>query len=204
MPKQIEQSLGPTKGVTRATWLGRAFAHCPIFPTAALKVSPGCVAVPVWLIVLLRPTKHYRLGGHLPRQLPKTEQASSPTINLSGQAPSTGRPPKSRLNCGPRPGDLVTFSRNLGTFSRNLGTIFFFWEPAFASTFGITYGGNWGLEFPAITHPYATQIKFCVRLACVRPVTSIHSEPESNSSFTKPEFFKTGNDTALFKTNWEE
>ena len=34
-----------------------------------------------------------------------------------------------------------------------------------------------------VTHPCATQIKICVRLACVRHTASVHSEPESNSNY---------------------
>jgi len=35
-----------------AAWLGQAFAHCPIFPTAASRRSRARVSVPVWLIIL--------------------------------------------------------------------------------------------------------------------------------------------------------
>ena len=37
---------------THAALLDQAFAHCPIFPTAASRRSPGRVSVPVWLIIL--------------------------------------------------------------------------------------------------------------------------------------------------------
>ncbi len=37
---------------THAALLDQAFAHCPIFPTAASRRSLGRVSVPVWLIVL--------------------------------------------------------------------------------------------------------------------------------------------------------
>ncbi len=43
---------GPKAFITHAAWLGQAFAHCPIFPTAAPRRSLGRVAVPVWLIIL--------------------------------------------------------------------------------------------------------------------------------------------------------
>ncbi|EPS74492.1 hypothetical protein M569_00258, partial [Genlisea aurea] len=36
---------------THAILLDQAFAHCPRFPTAAPRGSPGRVSVPVWLIV---------------------------------------------------------------------------------------------------------------------------------------------------------
>ncbi len=35
-----------------AAWLGQAFAHCPIFLTAASRRSLARVPVPVWLIIL--------------------------------------------------------------------------------------------------------------------------------------------------------
>ena len=42
----------PKAFFTHAAWLDQAFAHCPIFPTAASRRSPGRVSVPVWLIIL--------------------------------------------------------------------------------------------------------------------------------------------------------
>ncbi len=42
----------PKAFFTRAALLDQAFAHCPIFPTAASRRSLGRVSVPVWLIVL--------------------------------------------------------------------------------------------------------------------------------------------------------
>ena len=42
----------PKAFITHAAWLGQAFAHCPIFPTAASRRSLGRVSVPVWLIIL--------------------------------------------------------------------------------------------------------------------------------------------------------
>ncbi len=43
----------PKAFFTHAALLDQAFAHCPIFPTAASRRSLGRVSVPVWLIVLL-------------------------------------------------------------------------------------------------------------------------------------------------------
>ena len=40
-----------THAFTHAILLDRAFAHCPRFPTAAPRGSPGRVSVPVWLII---------------------------------------------------------------------------------------------------------------------------------------------------------
>ena len=42
----------PKNFILHAASLGQAFAHCPIFPTAASRRSLGRVAVPVWLVVL--------------------------------------------------------------------------------------------------------------------------------------------------------
>ncbi len=43
----------PKAFITHMASLGQAFAHCPIFPTAASRRSLGRVSVPVWLAVLL-------------------------------------------------------------------------------------------------------------------------------------------------------
>ena len=42
----------PKTFITHAAWLDQAFAHCPIFPTAASRRSLGRVSVPVWLAIL--------------------------------------------------------------------------------------------------------------------------------------------------------
>ena len=42
----------PKAFITHAAWLGQAFAHCPIFLTAASRRSLARVPVPVWLIIL--------------------------------------------------------------------------------------------------------------------------------------------------------
>ncbi len=42
----------PKAFFTHAALLDQAFAHCPIFPTAASRRGLGRVSVPVWLIVL--------------------------------------------------------------------------------------------------------------------------------------------------------
>ncbi len=42
----------PKAFFTHAALLDQAFAHCPIFPSAASRRSLGRVSVPVWLIVL--------------------------------------------------------------------------------------------------------------------------------------------------------
>ncbi len=45
----------PKTFITHAAWLDQAFAHCPIFPTAASRRSLGRVSVPVWRIILSDP-----------------------------------------------------------------------------------------------------------------------------------------------------
>jgi len=42
----------PKTFITHAAWLDQACAHCPIFPTAASRMSLGRGSVPVWLIIL--------------------------------------------------------------------------------------------------------------------------------------------------------
>lgn len=42
----------PKAFITHAALLDQAFAHCPIFPTAAPRRSLGRISVPVWLIIL--------------------------------------------------------------------------------------------------------------------------------------------------------
>ncbi len=51
---------------THAAWLDQAFAHCPIFPTAASRRSLGRVSVPVWLIILSDQLCVYALVGRYP------------------------------------------------------------------------------------------------------------------------------------------
>ena len=46
--------------------LDQAFAHCPIFPTAASRRSLGRVSVPVWLIILSDQLPIIALVGHYP------------------------------------------------------------------------------------------------------------------------------------------
>ena len=48
----MKEFYNPKAFFTHAAWLDQAFAHCPIFPTAASRRSLGRVSVPVWLIIL--------------------------------------------------------------------------------------------------------------------------------------------------------
>ncbi len=54
----------PKAFITHAAWLDQAFAHCPIFPTAASRRSLGRVSVPVWLIILSDQLPVIALVGH--------------------------------------------------------------------------------------------------------------------------------------------
>ena len=47
-----KEVYNPKAFFLHAALLGQAFAHCPIFPTAASRRSLGRVSVPVWLIIL--------------------------------------------------------------------------------------------------------------------------------------------------------
>ncbi len=54
----------PKTFITHAAWLDQAFAHCPIFPTAASRRSLGRVSVPVWLIILSEQLQIVALVSH--------------------------------------------------------------------------------------------------------------------------------------------
>jgi hypothetical protein len=56
----------PKAFIPHAASLDQAFAHCPIFPTAASRRSPGRVSVPVWLVALSRQLPVIALVGRYP------------------------------------------------------------------------------------------------------------------------------------------
>ncbi len=56
----------PKAFITHAAWLDQAFAHCPIFPTAASRRSLGRVSVPVWLIILSDQLRVFASVGRYP------------------------------------------------------------------------------------------------------------------------------------------
>jgi hypothetical protein len=124
---------------THAILLDRAFAHCPRFPTAAPRGSPGRVSVPVWLII-------------------RKDQ-----LSIMG---------------------LVSYYRTNYLILRRLI------KQRFLAFFGI--GPELFGRFPRVTHPFATLFKTLiqrwiennVRLACVKHIASLPSEPGSNSSFS--------------------
>ncbi len=56
----------PKAFITHAASLDQAFAHCPIFPTAASRGSLARVSVPVWLIILSNQLPVLTLVGRYP------------------------------------------------------------------------------------------------------------------------------------------
>ncbi len=56
----------PQAFFAHAALLDQAFAHCPIFPTAASRRSLGRVSVPVWLIILSDQLPIVALVGRYP------------------------------------------------------------------------------------------------------------------------------------------
>ncbi len=56
----------PQAFFTHAALLDQAFAHCPIFPTAASRRSLGRVSVPVWLVILSDQLPIVALVGRYP------------------------------------------------------------------------------------------------------------------------------------------
>ncbi len=56
----------PQAFITHAALLRQAFAHCPIFPTAASRRSLDRVSVPVWLIILSDQLPIFGLVGRYP------------------------------------------------------------------------------------------------------------------------------------------
>ncbi len=63
---QLKMLYNPQAFFTHAVLLDQAFAHCPIFPTAASRRSLGRVSVPVWLIVLSDQLWIVALVSHYP------------------------------------------------------------------------------------------------------------------------------------------
>ncbi len=62
----IKVLYNPQAFFTHAALLDQAFAHCPIFPTAASRRSLGHVSVPVWLIILSNQLRIVALVGLYP------------------------------------------------------------------------------------------------------------------------------------------
>ncbi len=62
----LKVPYNPQAFFTHAVLLDQAFAHCPIFPTAASRRSLGRVSVPVWLIILSDQLRIVALVSHYP------------------------------------------------------------------------------------------------------------------------------------------
>ncbi len=62
----LKMLYNPQAFFTHAVLLDQAFAHCPIFPTAASRRSLGRVSVPVWLIILSDQLRVVALVSHYP------------------------------------------------------------------------------------------------------------------------------------------
>ena len=62
----LTELYDPKAFIAHAASLDQAFAHCPIFPTAASRRSLGRVSVPVWLIVLSDQLRIVALVGLYP------------------------------------------------------------------------------------------------------------------------------------------
>ena len=78
-----------------AALLGQAFAHCPIFPTAASRRSLGRVSVPVWPITLSGRLPIVDLVGRYPANYLMGRELISHRI-----APLTPEPCSSVVLCG--------------------------------------------------------------------------------------------------------
>ena len=79
---RLKAVYNPKAFFPHAALLRQAFAHCPIFPTAASRRSLGRVSVPVWLIVLSDQLPIAALVGRYP------------TNKLMGRGPIPMRRPK--------------------------------------------------------------------------------------------------------------
>jgi hypothetical protein len=94
---------------------------------------------------------------------------------------------------------LVILSNQLsiiGLVSHYLTNYLILYKPVYQHQLSFNYYSVFTIKsyaelinlFLYITHPYATQILICVRLACVRQKARIHSELESNPSATYIKF----------------
>ena len=66
LSSQLKVLYNPQAFFTHAVLLDQACAHCPIFPTAASRRSPGRVSVPMWLAILSDQLKIVALVGLYP------------------------------------------------------------------------------------------------------------------------------------------
>ncbi len=136
--------------------LDQTFVHCPIFLTAGRRVSLDLISVPVWLIILLRPTKDRRLGKLLNYQQPNPKQIYL-TAERSGKKVIKNH--KFILINEP-----FKFIQHLNSLKK----IFVL---------------NWKVKILHVLTRSPRKYIFSVRLACVKHTTSVHPEPGSNSYY---------------------
>ncbi len=141
----------PKAFIAHAALLDQAFAHCPIFPTAATRRCLARVSVPVWGATLSGPLPVVALVGRYPtnklmgrRPLPK---------RLSAFIQGTLTP---WITCG--------ISTAFAVLSHTSGQVAYVL---------LTHS-------PLGPPPYCYKSDL-VRLACIRHAASVHPEPGSNS-----------------------
>ena len=137
-----------------AALLGQAFAHCPIFPTAASRRSLDRISVPMWPITL---------SGRLPivdlvsRYLTNYLMGREPTLHRI--APFTSKPCSSVVLCG-----ISTPFGALSPCVRQVAHALLTRPPlGYPESFRRSHQNN------------------LVRLACVKHAASVRPEPGSNS-----------------------
>ena len=148
----IKEVYNPKTFILHAALLGQAFAHCPIFPTAASRRSLGRVSVPMWPINL---------------------SVRLPIVGLVGRYPANcliGREPiPKRINplvggsCGPP--TLCGISTDFSVLFPTSGQV----AHAFPTRPPLSLNEKQAFQLSS------------VRLACVKHAASVHPEPGSNS-----------------------
>ncbi len=143
----------PQAFFTHAVLLDQAFAHCPIFPTAASRRSLGRVSVPVWPIALSGRLSIVAMVGHYPT-IKLIERGLLQKCQLTCRGQLSLRDQSLEDVCGISP----SFPR-LSPTPRQVIHVLLTRSPLYSST----------------------EVDFLARLACVRHAASVHSEPGSNS-----------------------
>ena len=147
----IKEVYNPKTVILHAALLGQAFAHCPIFPTAASRRSLGRVSVPMWPINL---SVRLPIAGLVGRYL---------TNYLIGRESILKRiNPLVAMSCGIA--TLCGISTDFSVLFPTQGQV-----PHALLT-------RPPLSFKESKLPFGS-----VRLACVKHAASVHPEPGSNS-----------------------
>ena len=163
----ITELYNPKAFFTHAALLGQAFAHCPIFPTAASRRSLDRLSVPMWPVILSDRLPIVALVG---RYL--TNWLIGRELTPNRIAPFTPLPCDTVVSCGISTCFQV-LSPCLGQIVHALLT-----RPP--------------LEYPLPDRSPSGYIP--VRLACVKHAASVRPEPGSNSDvqsspFRHPTYF---------------